>query len=159
MAAALAQIYAVKMRYFDKLKEGYKNGFQCFAQQQARYLIGTDWNRKSYVIGLKDGYDRTIHRGASCPEWPKPCPPDTPGSQRRDYNVIEGGVMWLPEACTLRLLSLAHVYLTFSRLICMEITHSMLLEIVVRQLQYRTSLYVGVPTHWKTLGQLWEHYN
>lgn len=34
LASALAQIYTVKLRYFDKLSSGYKRGFQCFAQQQ-----------------------------------------------------------------------------------------------------------------------------
>lgn len=34
LAAALAQIYTVRMRYFDKLSSGYKRGFQCFAQGQ-----------------------------------------------------------------------------------------------------------------------------
>lgn len=71
---------------------------------QARYLIGTDWNRKSYVVGLgKKGYDHTVHRGASCPAAqdaegnPVPCPPDTRGSNRPDVNEITGGVLWLPE--------------------------------------------------------------
>lgn len=36
LASALAQIYVIKLRYFDKLRSGYKRGFQCFAQQQAR---------------------------------------------------------------------------------------------------------------------------
>lgn len=171
LASALAQIYVVKLRYFDKLRSGYKRGFQCFAQQQvrpyptqsaprprrcppytdvaaaagcdkclqgrvcmhahigilsmhaphvcctrarpkapecpvlqARYLIGTDWNRKSYVVGLgKAGYDRTVHRGASCPPAQDAdgtkvrCPPDTRGSNRPDVNEITGGVLWLPE--------------------------------------------------------------
>lgn len=71
---------------------------------QARYLIGTDWNRKSYVVGLgKKGFDRTVHRGASCPPAqdaegnPVQCPPDTRGSNRPDVNEVTGGVLWLPE--------------------------------------------------------------
>jgi hypothetical protein len=34
MASALAQMYAVKMQHWDGLKQGFKQGFQCFAQQQ-----------------------------------------------------------------------------------------------------------------------------
>jgi Glycosyl hydrolase family 9 len=100
MVAALAQIYSNKLKYFDKIKKGFRRGFQCFAQNQARYLIGTDWNRKSYVVGVgKKGYDHTIHRGASCPAWPAECPPDMRGSNLKDHNVIKGGVLWLPEVC------------------------------------------------------------
>lgn len=34
MAAGLAQMYAVKMQYWDGLKKGFRQGFQCFAEQQ-----------------------------------------------------------------------------------------------------------------------------
>lgn len=98
IVSALAQIYSNKVKFFDKIEKGFRRGFQCFAQTQARYLVGTDWNRKSYVVGTsKKGFDRTIHRGASCPAWPAHCPPDTRGSLARDNNVIKGGVLWLPE--------------------------------------------------------------
>ena len=98
IVAALAQIYSNKLKYFDKIPNGFRRGFQCFAQNQARYLIGTDWNRKSYVVGVgKKGYDHTVHRGASCPAWPEDCPPDMRGSSTPDHNVVEGGVLWLPE--------------------------------------------------------------
>jgi hypothetical protein len=39
MAAALAQMYSVKMQYWDGLKEGFKQGFQCFAEQQVRFRL------------------------------------------------------------------------------------------------------------------------
>eukprot|EP00892_Ulva_mutabilis_P001909 jgi/Ulvmu1/11719/UM008_0130.1 len=103
LAAALAQIYIVQLLPPEQMGGRYKRGFQCFAQQQACYLIGTNWNRKSYVVSLgKKGYDRTIHRGASCPPADpdnlKPCPPDARASSRPDINEITGSVLWLPEA-------------------------------------------------------------
>lgn len=65
---------------------------------QARYVIGFDWNRRSYMVGVGNrGYDRTVHHGASCPAWPKQCPPDMAGSSVADANVIEGGLLWLPK--------------------------------------------------------------
>ena len=64
---------------------------------QARYVMGAGPRRFSYIVGVgKSKYDRTVHHGASCPAWPAPCPPDTPGSGRADENVIEGGLLWLP---------------------------------------------------------------
>ena len=75
----------------------FRAGFKCFAQQQARYLIGEGWRRKSYIVGINDkGYNRLVHRGASCPAWPARCPPDMAASKAPDANVLVGGLLWLP---------------------------------------------------------------
>jgi hypothetical protein len=67
---------------------------------QARYVIGFDWNRVSYMVGIgKRGYDHTYHHGAACPKWPAPCPADMAGSAHKDYNVIVGGLLGLPKVC------------------------------------------------------------
>ena len=39
MAAGLAQMYAVKMQYWDGLKKGFRQGFQCFAEQPEYQFI------------------------------------------------------------------------------------------------------------------------
>jgi hypothetical protein len=83
------------------LPDPFRRGFKCFAQQQARYAIGEGWRRKSYIVGINDkGYDHLTHRGASCPAFPTRCPPETAASQRRDYNVLTGGLLWLPKVCS-----------------------------------------------------------
>jgi hypothetical protein len=67
---------------------------------QARYVIGFDWNRVSYMVGIgHKGYDHTYHHGAACPKWPSPCPADMAGSSQKDNNVIEGGLLGLPKVC------------------------------------------------------------
>jgi hypothetical protein len=74
-----------------------RRGFQCFAQQQARYLIGEGWKRKAYVTGISDkGYKRLMHHGASCPKYPAPCPANTQTSSAPDKNNLVGGLLWLP---------------------------------------------------------------
>jgi hypothetical protein len=88
----------------------FKRGFQCFAQQQARYMIGEGWKRNAYVTGVNDkGYKRLVHRGASCPAYPKPCPPDTPASNKPDVNTLVGGLLWLPLVRLSLQTRLAHV--------------------------------------------------
>ena len=39
MAAALGQLYSVRMQFWDGLNSGFREGFQCFAQQQVRFLL------------------------------------------------------------------------------------------------------------------------
>ena len=86
------------MQTNDLVPEAFRKGFQCFAQQQARYLIGEGWRRRSYIVGINDkGYDRLVHRGASCPAYPERCPSDMAASQEKDANVLTGGLLWLPE--------------------------------------------------------------
>ena len=80
----------------DLFSSNFKRGFQCFAQQQARYLIGEGWKRNAYIGGLAKSYARTVHHGASCPAYPAPCPPDTPASDRRNANALPGGLIWAP---------------------------------------------------------------
>lgn len=76
----------------------FERGFQCFAQQQARYLVGTGWQRKSFIQGVNQnkGYDRLLHRSASCPTYPEKCPQNTGGSDTKDVNVPDGGLLWNP---------------------------------------------------------------
>ena len=64
---------------------------------QGRYIIGSGWRRKSYMIKEENNdYDRLVHHGASCSAWPEPCPPDMAGSGRPDANAIVGGILWNP---------------------------------------------------------------
>lgn len=75
----------------------FKRGFQCFAQQQARYLIGIGWRKKAYLTGLdSDGYSHLVHHGASCPDanTNEQCPPNMPGSAEADFNDLLGGLIW-----------------------------------------------------------------
>lgn len=79
----------------------FERGFQCFAQQQARYIVGTGWQRKSFIVGIAEdrGYNRITHHGASCPPWPQKCPQNMAASDQPDANVILGGLIWAPEVC------------------------------------------------------------
>lgn len=79
----------------------FERGFQCFAQQQARYLLGTGWQRKSFIQGINQekGFERLIHRSAACPTYPEKCSQNTGGSDHKDYNVPDGGLLWAPTVC------------------------------------------------------------
>jgi hypothetical protein len=98
MAASLAQLYAIKMKGWDLFHHKFDRGFQCFAQQQARYLVGTGWQRMSFIQGINQhkGYDRLIHRSAACPLYPAECPQNTGGSDHPDYFTPDGGLLWAP---------------------------------------------------------------
>jgi hypothetical protein len=87
-----------RLQVEDIVPSEFKRGFQCFAQQQARYLVGVGWKRKAYITGIRSdrGYDRLVHHGASCPAWDAPCPPDMQGSNAKDYNNLIGGLIWAP---------------------------------------------------------------
>jgi hypothetical protein len=88
----------MSMQGNDLLSERFDRGFQCFAQQQARYVLGEGWRRRSCVAGVDaPGYSRHMHHGAACPTWPAACPPDAAISDREDANAIVGGLLWLPE--------------------------------------------------------------
>lgn len=87
------------MQGWDLFPKRFERGFQCFAQQQARYIVGTGWQRKSFIVGVnaERGFDRTVHHGAACPPWPQKCPQNIAASDEPDANVILGGLLWASE--------------------------------------------------------------
>lgn len=92
------------MQAKELINKDFERGFQCFAQQQARYLVGIGWHRAAYITGIYgDGYTRLLHHGAACPVYPETCPPDIPGSIARDANSLQGGVIWSPYVRVYRL--------------------------------------------------------
>lgn len=95
----------MRVQGWDLFPKKFERGFQCFAQQQARYLVGTGWQRKSFIVGVEPerGYDRTVHHGASCPAWPQKCPQNMAASDQADANVILGGLLWASEVLPPRL--------------------------------------------------------
>lgn len=77
-------------------------GLQCFAGEQARYLLGGHvaglFPTRPFIIGYNNRtYTRTWHRGASCP-----APGDGACSVRvaiqdaPDVNSIDGALLWNP---------------------------------------------------------------
>lgn len=75
---------------------------QCFAVEQAAYLLGTRLaglkRHRPFLIAYDAGdtYTTLWHRGASCPAAPKVCNPDTPYSSTPDANTITGALLWNP---------------------------------------------------------------
>lgn len=82
---------------------GVRAGFQCFAAEQARYLLGgqiTGYRpHKPFMVGYNDDtYTFTWHRGASCPEYgtAEPCSIAVVTAGLPDRNVITGALLWNP---------------------------------------------------------------
>jgi hypothetical protein len=76
-------------------------GFQCFATEQARYLLGGQVSgfrpHKPFMIGYNENsYTRTWHRGAACPAHPRECNIKVAYSDQRDPNTITGALLWNP---------------------------------------------------------------
>jgi hypothetical protein len=76
-------------------------GFQCFATEQARYLLGGQVTgirqHKPFLIGYDSrSYTRTWHRGASCPKWNERCDVQFAINDEPDKNEIEGALLWNP---------------------------------------------------------------
>lgn len=112
------QVYAVKMRSNPSsklMRSGVGRNMECFAQTYARYVLGTEIGRKSYIVGLgHNGQRLTTHHGASCPAYPEACPANVQASAHPDFNEITGALFWQPlvRSCP-RVLFLVLVFFLF----------------------------------------------
>lgn len=76
-------------------------GFECFATEQARYLLGGQVSgyrpHKPFMVGYNsETYTRTWHRGASCPKWNDLCTIAVTMNDAPDENQISGALLWNP---------------------------------------------------------------
>lgn len=77
-------------------------GLQCFAGEQARYLLGGQvtaiFPNKPFMIGYSDrSYTHTWHRGASCPAaGAGNCSVGVAIADAPDANSIDGALLWNP---------------------------------------------------------------
>jgi len=86
------------VKYWDEMNQNLGKGFECYAEEQARYYVGSELGRRSYIIGEnRRTFTRTMHHGASCPAWPARC--DTRNIRQTntaDQNEIVGALVWNP---------------------------------------------------------------
>ena len=77
-------------------------GFQCFAAEQARYLLGgqlTGYRQhRPFMINYDrdNSFTRTWHRGATCPKAPEECTIRVVYEDAPDVNRVDGALVWNP---------------------------------------------------------------